>query len=157
MYNIEADTFKPTFRSFILSLLYRITPAFSAVIVTYFLYDKAKVFIIIVDVITGLFCLYMTLQTIMVHIQKITLLEEGILFSSFGRPFGFRWSDIEKADIRERRNILSGTDRLVILYTKKGDKIPINTSTLSKNNEKKVLSEIRKRIPTSTFFDKGTV
>lgn len=156
-YNIEGDTYKPTFRSFISSFFYRISPAFSAAVFTYLLYDKAKILVIIGDVVTGLFCLYMAIQTIVVHIQKITLLEEGILFSGFGRPYGFRWSYFEKADIRERRNLISGTDRVVILYTKKRERIPINTSTLSKKDEKKVLSEIRKRIPTSTFFDKGTV
>lgn len=154
---ITGQTFKPTLRSFIRSLIWDISPAVTALVVTYFTYEKAGLIIIILGVLMGLFSLYLILQTIIVHLQKITLLDEGIFISGLGRPFGLRWSDIEKGTIRERHNIISGTDRLLILYSKNGHILSYNTSTLSKHDENIVLSEVRKRIPTAAIFDRGTL
>lgn len=154
---ITGQTFKPTLRSFIRSLIWDIAPAVTALVGAYFTYEKAGLIIIILGVLMGLFSLYLILQTIIVHLQKITLLDEGIFILGLGRPFGLRWSDIEKGTIRERHNIISGTDRLLILYSKNGHILSYNTSTLSKHDENIVLSEVRKRVPTAAIFDRGTL
>ena len=155
---ITGQSFKPTLRSFIRSLIWDISPIVTASLVTYFMHDKAEsIVIIIIDVIAVLFSLYLILQTIIVHLQKITLLNEGIFISGLGKPFGLRWSDIENATLRERHNLISGTDRLLILYSKTGIRWAYNTSTLSKRDENILLSEVRKRIPTAAIFDTGTL
>ena len=149
--------FKPTCISFILSSLYGITPAISAAVVTYFFYEKGGVLLIILDVLTGLFCLYLLLQTIIVHLQSISVLNEGIMISGMGRPYGLHWSDIDKATLRERHNILSGTDRLLILHSKQGHTIPYPISILQKTHQNLILQEVRRRVPTSEIFDKPTI
>lgn len=154
---IEGQTFKPTIRSFILSFIYDISPAVTAALVTYFTHGKAGLIIIIPSALMGLFSLYLILQTIFVHLQKITVLNEGILISGFRRPYGLRWTDVEKAEIRERHNIISGTDKLLILYSKYGHKIAYPISILSKNDQNNIDTEIRKKIPTSTKFDRPTL
>jgi len=154
---IMGQTFKPTMRSFIRSFIWTISPAVTALLLIYirFRYEKTGLISILLGVLGGLSSLYLILQTIIVHLQKITLLDEGIFISGLGRPFGLRWSDIEKATLRERHNIISGTDRLLVLYSKNGLRWAYNTSTLSKRDEKILLSEVRKRIPTAAIFDRG--
>lgn len=148
---------KPTFRSFILSTLYRLTPAMSAIVISIFLIEKAKVFVIIADVVTAIFCLYLLISTIFVHLQKIYLLDDGIVIERLQSRYGVRWEQIQKATVRERHNYLSGTDKLLILYGPHRPIIAYPISILSNSDQKKLLREVRRKIPTSTVFDSPTV
>jgi len=154
---IGGRMFKPTGLSFMLSSLYRMTPAMSAAVVTYFFYEKGGVVLIIMDVLTGLFCLYLFLQTIFVHLQKISLLDEGIVISGVSRPHGLQWSEVDKRIVRERHNFLSGTDKLLVLHSKRGDTLAYPLSILSKADQNEILREVRRRGPTSTVFDNPTI
>lgn len=148
---------KPTIRSFIYSFLYSLSPAIGAGIMTYILYEQSKTLVIFLDAIAGLFCIYLLVQTIFVHLKKISLLEDGIIITGIVRPYGLRWTDIEKATIRERHNLLSGTDKLLVLYTKQGNKMYYPISILSKRDENEISREVRKRVPTSSTFDKSSL
>lgn len=156
-HRIEGRMFKPTVLSFILSFLYRTSPAMTAAVVTYFYYEKGGVVLIILDVLTGLFCLYLLLQTIFVHLQKISLLDEGIVVSGVSQPYGLRWADVDKRTVRERHNFLSGTDKLLVLHSRRGDKLAYPLSILSKEDQNEILREVRRRGPTSTVFDNPTI
>ena len=151
--DIGGDPCKPTFRSFMISFLYDCSPAIMAAIVTYFLHGKIGNWVVLLDVLAGLFCIFLLIQTILVHLRKFSLFEEGIVISGIGRPRGFRWEDFEKAVVRERHNLLSGTDKLLILYFKQGGSIAYPVSVLSKRCENEVLREVRRRVPTSSIFD----
>ena len=154
---IGGRAFRPTLTSFVLSSLYRMTPAMTAIAVTYFFYHKSGVVLIILDVLTGLFCIYLILQTIIVHLQKNSLLEDGIVISGLSRPYGLRWSDVDKAIVRERHNLLSGTDKLLVVISKRGNSIAYPVSVLSRDDQNEILREVRRKTPTSTVFDNPTI
>lgn len=154
---IGGRAFRPTVLSFILSSLYSMTPAITAAMVTYFFHEKGGVVLIVLDVLTGLLCLYFILVTIFAHMKKISLLHDGIIISGISRPYGLRWLDVDKATLRERHNFLSGRDRLLVLSSKQGHNIAYPVSVLSNHDQNMILKEVRRRVPTSTVFDNPTV
>ena len=154
---IGGRTFRPTLLSFILSLLYGITPAITAAFITYFLYEKSGIVLIVLDIITGIFCIYLILQTVFVHLQKISLLDDGIVISGLIRPYGLRWSDIDKCLVRERHNFLSGTDKLLVFNPKQNNTMAYPISILSKEDQSVILFEVRRRLPCASVFDNPTI
>ena len=93
---IGGRAFRPTVLSFILSSLYDLTPALSAAVATYFFHQKLGLVLIVLDVLTGLLCLYLILVTIIAHMKKVSLLHDGIAIFGMGRPYGLRWSELTK-------------------------------------------------------------
>lgn len=149
---------KPTISSFFKSLVWDFSFAITA---TWGLYFKGKEmgwFIIIPSIAMYLFSVLYFSQSIVVHLKKIMIHNEGIQFSGLtGRPYGFKWHEIKKATMRERNNFISGTKKILIFSLINNDEIAYNISTLSKIDEKFVFSEVKKRTPISTIFDKGPI
>jgi hypothetical protein len=158
---MDKKTYKPTCISFIGSLFFDTIFILFVIILNYLMYDKAKIFFIIIDILSGLNYLHIILTAIVVHTQRLTLSSAGIIFSSFCNDSKLLpWFDFDKAEIREKHNIMSRiirVKRIVVFYKKESAIIAFNfnTSTLSKTKEEKLLLEIRKRIPTSTIFERS--
>jgi len=56
-----------------------------------------------------------------------------------------RWQDIINALLRERVNVISGTDHLLILQSYDGHLLLFNTSTLDPENEEIVLRKVKEK------------
>jgi len=155
--SIVGRPFRPTLWSFVHSSLYRMTPAMTGAAIVYFFYEKNGAIAVVTAVLSALFCIYLLLQTIVVHTQRIYLLDDAIVISGIGRPYGIPWSEVEKAVVRERHNLLSGTDKLLVIVSRQGAQMAYPVSILSRDAQKHVLREVRRRVPTSSVFDDPTV
>jgi hypothetical protein len=154
---IEGRHFRPTLWSFVGSSLYGCTPAIAAAIATYFQYDKHPTLILIADGITILLCLFLLFQCIVVHLQRLHITDEGIIIAGCWATYGIRWDDMQKAVLRERRNILSGTDKLLVIHGQADSKIGFPVSILSSAAQNDVMREVRRRINVSSVFDKPSI
>jgi hypothetical protein len=148
--------YKPTFKSFISSSLYGLSPAITAVIVMYFIADSAKLIMWVISGVMVIFSFFLFLQSFFGHLQKLFLDENHIYFSSPFRKVEMKWSDIVSAVLRERENAVSRTDHLLILNSSQ-DIIAFNTSTLSDKDEKDVLQMVNKKTNLVTQRDKSTI
>jgi hypothetical protein len=100
--------------------------------------------------------LYRCQQTIFVHRAKLIVSPAGFLIWRAGRVYGTRWEDVQKATIRERRNWLRRTDRIVILDRHDGHRTNFVTSILSPASERAVLTAVRSyAAQTESVLDKG--
>lgn len=67
-----------------------------------------------------------------------------------------RWQDIISRELRERKNLMSRTDRLLVI--KAADHVLLfNTSTLSKKDEDDVLKTVAGKGPLLIKKDKPTI
>jgi hypothetical protein len=155
--HIGGNRFKPTLRSFVLSSLYGFSPAIGASTVTYFQYEKHPTLTMVIDGITLLVCLLWLVQGIVVHLQQLYITDEGIVISGWAAPYGLQWSDIRRAILRERHNILSGTDKLLVIIGPGEKKLNYPVSILSTTDQTEGMQEVRRRIAVSSVFDEPTV
>jgi len=148
--------YKPTFTSFVSSLLYRLSPAIVLGIIMYFTADSARLVMWVLSAITGVYCLYLLLQTTFVHLQRLYLDEERIRVSSPLSTIEMKWTDVLSAVLRERENVISRTDHLLIIQSSR-HVIGFNTSSLSKEDEKTVLEMVGRKTPFVIQKDKPTI
>jgi predicted Na+-dependent transporter len=148
--------YKPTFTSFMSSLLYDLSPAIIAAIVMYFIADSARWIMWVASWIMVAFSLYLLLQTTFVHMRRLYLDEECFRVSSPLSTVEIRWSDVFSAVLRERENVISRTDHFLILQSSR-HVIGFNTSTLSKEDEKTVLEVVSRKTPFVIQMDKPAI
>jgi len=128
--------------SFLRSLLLALSPILTAGIGTYFVFDCRNWFLWVVDVLMGLFSLYLLFQTLFVYSGRLYLDTNVIKAINTLASTQIAWRDITKAVLRERRNVLSHTDHLLILYSY-NNVLTFNISILSDHDEKTVLDAIK--------------
>jgi len=105
----------------------------------------------------GLYSLFLIVQDIFVHRQRIIITTDGVVVLGLGHNF-VRWSDVGSATIRERHNLVSGTDRLLLLTAKDGSiLVAYPISVLPPEAQTRILLLVRKMVPTAVQFDKGTI
>lgn len=148
--------FKPSFASFIRSVLYSLSPAITAAIMMYFLADSARFIVKILSGLMFLFSLYLLIQDFFVHLQRLYLDETRIRSKSLLTSITINWPDVVHAELRERENAISGTDHLLII--KSGyHQLVFNTSTLSKEHEKKVIEIVKQKCSLVIINDKPAI
>jgi len=67
-----------------------------------------------------------------------------------------KWTDVLSAVLRERENVISRTDHLLIIQSSR-HVIGFNTSSLSKEDEKTVLEMVGRKTPFVIQKDKPTI
>jgi|GEM_PF-3393823 len=150
--------FSPTMRSFLITTAQ--AAAATGVVAIVLLFLPARLFApsmnrIALIVVAAIF-LWRLAQTIYVHRGKLIVSPEGFLMWRAGRAYGALWPDVKKATIRERRNWLFRTDRIVILDRRDGHQNVYVTSILSPQAERTVLGIVRRHVTqTETVLDKG--
>ncbi len=152
--------FKPAWRSFFSSLGWSLSMAGVAGAMLYFGPSRwqLSLVILIFSGLMGLFSVVSVLQDIFVHLQKIILLPEGIAVQGIlGRPHGVGWSNVKEASLRERHNMVSATDKLIVIITDRGPEVAYPVSILSQADQNEVLMAVRNAVPTVVRFDKGTL
>lgn len=150
-------TYKPTLRSFVSSLVWDFSLVAVATVATYFQHDRLGILIWIADGIVGLLFLFMLVSTLNVHLQSITVDERGLRRQGPIAETSIEWRSVVSARMLERRNFISGADRLLIVQSAHGDILTFNTSTLSTADEAQLLSEVRRRVPLQQVFDKAVL
>lgn len=149
-------TYKPTFTSFIGSFLYDISPAMTAAVITYFLSDSIHWTMWIASGLMIILSLYLITQSIFVHFRRLYLDDNFIGVSGPMLKVAIRWQDIISRELRERKNLMSRTDRLLVI--KAADHVLLfNTSTLSKKDEDDVLKTVAGKGPLLIKKDKPTI
>lgn len=148
--------YRPSLASFLGSLLYRLSPAATAGLVLYLSGPAARTLIWVLSALMGLFAVFLGLQTVLVHLNRLFIDETGVQVRGPLSDIRSRWEDIHHATLRERENAVSRTDHLLILM---GPKIYLNypTSILSPQDEASVLEEVRKRKKLVVLQDRPTV
>lgn len=154
---MRKNSYKATFRSFLGSLTSEFSLILTALVGTYFFYETSPTVITILNVIVGLVFVSALLSTISAHLTEINIIDDGILLKRMSLLQQLSWEEIKKAKIRERRNKMSRTDRLVILEAEGGDAMMFCTSVFKKDDETEILRQIRSHVPTSTHFDNPTI
>lgn len=148
--------FRPTQKSFLASLVWALLPVILASIVTYFMYESAHWFLWVADGFLALLSFFLLIQSISVHRQAIYLDDYCIRTSSLLSTTEMKWCDIIKKMLRERANAMSRTDRLLILESS-NDILMFNISTLSPEDEEKVLAMVRKKIDLEVHKDSPSI
>ena len=156
----EYNVFKPMWQSFFsISFIWRISPACVAGI-AWILSPVSwhrSTGMPLMSALMVLLSLLLTLSEIQLFRQRVFLTEDGIGIQGPGRTFA-RWSEVNRATIRERHNLLSRTDRLLFLFDRE-DRIRFGfaTSVLRADNETNILMLVRRATLTTITFDKGYI
>jgi hypothetical protein len=156
----EKEIFSPRRRSLssFFSLLYSIAPVCLAAAFLRFgpNWWRHSLGLLIPSGLMGVISFFLIVQHIVVYRQKLYISPAGIGTIGLGNNFA-AWTHIEKASIRERHNLLSGTDRLLTLTARDGLLLlAFPTSVLRSEDEMRVLLLVRKTFLTTVGFDKGT-
>jgi hypothetical protein len=130
--------YRPLFASFVASFLYGLSPAILAGIVMYFLAESARLIMWIASGIMVILSLFFLIQSIFVHLQKLYLDDYLACMSNPMLRVEIRWQDVISAVLRERENLMSRIDRLLIIKSA-NHVLSFNTSILSKKDEQEVL------------------
>jgi hypothetical protein len=149
--------FNPSKKSFFKSLLLDFSPVITASVVTYCVYESAHWFLWVLDAGMVLLSLHLTLQTIVVHCKKLYIDEMYIITSSPLAKISFRWSEIAEAVLRERRNVMSRVDHLLMLRSQTGRLLVFNTSTLSPEDEDRALAKVKEKTNLIVYQDKPSI
>ena len=148
--------YRPTFSSFAGSTLYGLSPAILAAIVIYFWGDSLRLIMWVLSGFMVLLSLFFFLQSIFVYLQKVYLDDYSISVSGPLMKISIRWEDIVSAVLRERENAMSRTDHLLVLKSA-GNMLTYNTSTLSDEDDRKVLEIVGKKTNLVVQKDKPTI
>ncbi len=134
--------YRPTFRSFLGSALYGLSPAAVAGVFTYLSYDSASLWLWVLDAVVGLISIFLLLQAVFVYRQQLYLDETAIATAGpLGRQVAV-WPEVTSAVLRERPNLLTRTDRLLVIEAPRG-MVTFNISTLSPEDEREVLERVQ--------------
>jgi uncharacterized membrane protein YhaH (DUF805 family) len=155
-------SYKPTVSSFVNSILWDISPATVALVGYYFTHEKASEkglgwLVVVVTVAMCLWSLLLLLPTLTVHSKRVTLDERSISVTGLFGTTTIGFSQIDGAVMRERVNLVSRTDRLIIIHSVAGQLLTFNPSTLSRKDEEDFLRELRKHVPLEVVRDKPTL
>jgi hypothetical protein len=138
--------FKPTWSSFFGSVAFALSPAATAGVVTFFLWENTRTPVLIAGALMIIFSLLLLLQAILVHLKCVYVDEQFIAVAGPLIRTQIRWSEVMEGVLKERHNAMTRTDRLLIL---RGPSclVTYNTSTLSQRDERRLLEFVRSKCP----------
>lgn len=148
--------YRTSFRSFLGSLVYDLSPAAIAALVMYFVGGSAPYLLWVASGLMLLFSLLLVLQSLVVFRNRLYLDEVGIAVAGLLSRRAMRWSEVTGATLRERKNAVSRTDRLLVLESR-DRMLSYVTSTLSPPEEEAVLAEVGRRTRVVVYQDKPTI
>lgn len=137
--------FKPCLSSFFSSMLLAISLILTASIVTFFLVSKISWWLWVLDIIMCLFSLLLIAQAIYVHFQVLEIYDDFLILKTPLFAIQMHWHEIQSAVLRERKNAMSRTDRLLIVSSSKS-MLNFNISTLNIVDEGKILKIVKSKI-----------
>jgi hypothetical protein len=144
--------YKPSLKSFATSLVYDISPAGSVALVTYFVGNTAGLVFTILSGAMVLFSVVLVLNSVAVHLRKLYVNERGIAVRGMLSETAIPWASINRAVLRERKNAITRTDRLLIIESSY-DLLSYVISTLSPDEEEKVLAVVRGKTQVVVYHD----
>jgi hypothetical protein len=144
--------YKPSLKSFVASLAYGLSPLGSVALVMYFVGHTAGLIFKILSGVMVLFSLMNVLSSAMVHLRKLYVTEMGIGVRGILSKTGTSWPDISRVVLRERKNALTRTDRLLIIESPYGV-VSYVISTLAPEQEEHVLATVRARTEVVVYHD----
>jgi hypothetical protein len=154
-------TYKPSFKSFVSSLIWDFSLAIAGILGYHFSVDqstaKFKVWFLFISlcVLCGISLILFT-QTIYVFTRRIIIDDERISLSGISGTKTMRFDFVMNATLNERINQISRTDHLLKIVDRKGEVLIINPSTLSRSDEKDFIAFIGSRINLEVINDKPT-
>lgn len=147
----------PTWNSFARSVAIDLLPFFVVAVSWYILPNERKSSLwAAASIASSLVTCWALITTIHAHRCVLCMDGEGIGMRVHGRFVGVLWSDVTAVTLRERYNLLSGRDRLLVLHCAAG-KLAYPLSVLSDEAQQHALSTIRRAAPMSVKFDVGTL
>lgn len=137
--------FRPTVASFLSAAVYSLTPAAIAGLGTFLLREKRGAGLLVAGTLMVALSLVLLLQDALVHLIRVEVDEAAIsLIGPSGRSH-LPWPEVVGAVLKERENVITRTDHLLILRSKTQG-VAFNTSTLSESNEALLLDFVRQRV-----------
>ncbi len=101
---------------------------------------------LIAGILVGLFSVFLLVQDVLVHLHCVYADDDSIAVVGPLARMEIRWSEVTERILKERRNTITITDHLLILRGR-SDQVIYNTSTLSRNDEKRLLELVRSNGP----------
>ncbi len=152
-------TYKPKTSSLLASFVYDLSPAIIALIGYRFAHTGASArglgwLLVVATVGMCLLSFYLFIQTIAVHLRRVTIDEESISVTGLLGTTTVGFSSTVKAVLRERVNPVSRTDHLILIQSRTGELLTFNSSTLSRDDEDDFLNELRKCVHLEVVRDR---
>lgn len=148
--------FRPTFVSFLSAAAYSSTPAATAGLCTFLLWEKRGIGLLVAGALMATLSLVLLLLDAMIHLVQVKVDEVAI---SLAGPFGRKclpWAKVQSAVLKERENTISRTDRLLVLRGA-SQRVEFNVSTLSVTDEARLLDFVRQKVPLMVEASKPSV
>jgi len=152
-------TYKPKASSLLGSLLWDFSPATLALIGYQFAHEGASIkgldwLLIVGTVVMCLWSLILLIQTMAVHLRRVTINEDCISVTGLLGTTTIVFGSIAKAVLRERVNPVSRTDHIVSIQSRTGELLTFNSSTLPRNDEDDFLKELQRHVNLDVVRDK---
>jgi len=122
----------------------------------FFTYEEATAIHWVLAGVLALFSLWCFLPCVPVHLQKLYLGEHGIRLSGLFGVTAIPWGRVTGATLRERPNVVSRTDRLLMVTGPNGTLV-FPTSTLREDEEERALEFVRRHVNLVVKKDKPTI
>jgi hypothetical protein len=100
--------------------------------------------------------LFLVIQAAMVHRQHLWIDSTGIAVQGPLAPSALLWAEVARAVLRERINVCSRTDRLLVIEGA-GRMVVFNVSTLSPHDEQEVIATVREHTRLAVQRDKASL
>jgi len=149
--------FRTSFKSFLGSLAYSVSPAVVVGVVRYLKGPQLGVLIWIISALMLVYVFTLCLRDVLVHLVRLEINLTCIrVIGPFSQERLLRWEDISEATLRERRNAVSRTDHLLILKSR-CTTLNYPLSVLSRPAESAVLDELRRRTRLLVIQDRPAI
>lgn len=152
-------SYRPSISSLFFSFLWGISPAVVALVGYLIAHEEASDkgliwFLVVVSVAMCFWSVLLIIQTIAVHMRRVTIDEKSITVAG---PLGtttIAFSSVAEAILRERVNPISRTDHLIMIRSHSGGFLVYNPSALSRSDEESFLSLLRRHVDLKVISDK---
>lgn len=151
-----AEVFQPARSAALRSLVIAVSPALVAAIMVALVGPHMRLFGWAASVVSAIVTVYLVIQTASVFASRIVVDERGIaMIGPLGRT-AIAWAEVGQAVLRERVNALTRTDHMLVL-TGGRNKLICHPSTLSRQDEDRLLTHVRSHVTLIVQRDKPSI
>lgn len=148
--------YKPTLGSMIKSTLYRFSGGIFILAYMYFYGEDIGKFIWTVSWIALIIPAFLAIESILIHTTKLYVDNSQIVSHHFLHKNKILWHHVIRAELRERENVLSGVDRLLILQSPQ-HLLSYPLSILKNSDQQHIIKLVREKVNLVVEKDRPTL